>query len=191
MTEVWLKTNRRALLACLIAAGLLALTGVLLARGGSGDGMRGYAGLACATIGGLAALVSVHFMLRPLVASRHGRMLFYVRLGRPVVLPIEVVECFFLGEAGATLPGRREGSTRVTTVVVRLCETAGAWQRQPVNPLLGHWQDGYIIIRGTWCEPLDFDFVNRLNARLRELQIRARNHAAAQPKKAQHPTSLS
>ncbi len=191
MTEVWLRTNRRALAACTVAAGLLVLIGLLLARGesGSAGGVRWCAGVACAVVGGLAAIVLVHFMLRPLVAYRHGRLLIYVRIGRPVVLPIEVVECFFLGEAGAALPGRRAGSTRVTTVVVRLSEAAGAWQRQPVNPLLGHWQDGYIIIRGTWCEPIDFDFVNGLNARLRELQIGARDRAAADASQAQHPTS--
>jgi len=74
-----------------------------------------------------------------------------------------VVECFFLGQAASMLPGRGHQQTRVAAVVVRLAESAEDWKQRDVKPALGSWCDGYITIRGTWCEPLSVDVINRLN----------------------------
>ena len=48
-------------------------------------------------------------------------------------------------------------------------DRAEAWHRQEVKPGLGKWCEGYITIRGTWCEPLSVGLVNRLNQRLAEV----------------------
>ena len=48
-------------------------------------------------------------------------------------------------------------------------DAAHEWRRSETKPSLGHWCDGYITIRGTWCEPLSIELVNRLNTRLFEV----------------------
>ena len=42
---------------------------------------------------------------------------------------------------------------------------------------LGKWCDGYITIFGVWCEPLDGDFVNRMNHRLAEVEADSKSPA--------------
>ena len=60
--------------------------------------------------------------------------------------------------------------TETAAVVIRLAESASAWSHREVKPALGKWCEGYITIRGTWCERLDIAKVNRLNQRLAEVQ---------------------
>jgi len=64
------------------------------------------------------------------------------------------------------------------TVVMRLAESAHQWQYVDVNPKLGSWCDGYVTLRGTWCEPLSLEVVIRLNRRLADAH-RAGPEAAA------------
>jgi hypothetical protein len=55
-----------------------------------------------------------------------------------------------------------------------LAESADQWKQVPVQSSLGQWCDGYIIIRGTWCEPLSGELVNQLNERLVRVQRETR-----------------
>jgi hypothetical protein len=50
-----------------------------------------------------------------------------------------------------------------------------------VKPAFGNWSEGYVTVRGTWCEPLDSEVVRRLNRRLKEVKTKTEQtpaHAA-------------
>ncbi|HEX3871331.1 MAG TPA: hypothetical protein VHV77_12890, partial [Pirellulales bacterium] len=49
------------------------------------------------------------------------------------------------------------------------------WEYLPMPERLGTWCHHYITLRGTCCEKLTLDLVNRLNARLYEVQQAAIN----------------
>nr|MCS5632665.1 hypothetical protein [Pirellulaceae bacterium] len=57
-------------------------------------------------------------------------------------------------------------------VVVRLAERADQFQQHPVKPSLGSWEEGYIVVRGTWSEPINKDLFRRLNRRLIDIHRR-------------------
>ncbi|MEZ6073349.1 MAG: hypothetical protein R3C10_24515 [Pirellulales bacterium] len=109
---------------------------------------------------------ALHGMLRPRI-MRQGKVV-RVATGplRSVDLPLESVEGFLLGQGRVVLPLLGEQSARCHNLVMRLAERATDLQRGDVSPWLGEWADGYLTIRGTWCEPLDADLVTRLNAQL-------------------------
>jgi hypothetical protein len=90
-----------------------------------------------------------------------------------VAVPREVVEAFFLGQGPSYLPGTPGQRLESVNLVARLSQKAPEWMHVSVKPALGHWCDGYVTIRGTWCEPLTGDVIRRLNARLRELRTAA------------------
>ncbi len=57
-----------------------------------------------------------------------------------------------------------------STVVVRIAERALDWHQRPVKTMLGQWCGGYITVRGTWCEPITAELIQRLNHRLVDVQ---------------------
>jgi hypothetical protein len=67
------------------------------------------------------------------------------------------------------LPDGDRRNSETSALVLRVADKASDWHRQDVKPQLGKWCEGYITIRGTWCEPLSIALVNRLNARLAEI----------------------
>jgi hypothetical protein len=125
-------------------------------------------GVAVLLLAGIGLSATLLLARQPRVAFANGHVLFYVRLGRPTPVPVDVVECFLLGQGPALLPGNQYARTATTTVVVRLRERAEAWASGEFHPLLAAWCDGYITLRGTWCEPLNVDVVNRMNRLLHE-----------------------
>jgi hypothetical protein len=182
MKHVWLRTNRRVMLALAVPLALLAAAAaVAIADPWQWGWIARGVGIAVAVpaVLGLAALLLL--ARQPRVAFADGRVLFYVRLGRATAIPLDVVECFLLGQGPALLPGEQYAQTATTTVVVRLCERAEEWSRGEFHPLLAAWCDGYITLRGTWCEPLTVDVVSRMNRLLHEAsQQAARDRAAAE-----------
>jgi hypothetical protein len=104
------------------------------------------------------------------LAYDDGQLLVYLRGLNPIRIPIEVVECFFLGQGASLLPpslhGKHGEGAETATVVVRLAEAAREWSHVDVWPSFGLWCEGYITIRGTWCEPLDGELIAGLNRRL-------------------------
>jgi hypothetical protein len=62
-------------------------------------------------------------------------------------------------------------------VVVRLAESATDWKHREVRPAFGQWCEGYITLRGAWCEPITREVMQGLNRRLAEVQ---RERKAAQ-----------
>ncbi len=53
---------------------------------------------------------------------------------------------------------------------MRIAEKAKEYQQRDVKSALGKWDEGYVTFYGAWCEPLTLEVVQRLNARLAEVQ---------------------
>ncbi len=177
MREVWLKTNRRVL----GAASILPSFGILasLAVGWFADGWIRWLALAMAfvCIGVTAMLLTA--MRRPVLERDGQHLLVYLTSGKPQRIPLELVEVFFRGE-GPVEPEKEDESPNAANIVVRLAERAHDWQHRDVKKQLGHWCEGYITIRGMWCEPIDQPLMEHLNQRLIAAHRERRAEAAAQ-----------
>jgi len=170
MTEVWLHSNRRVLLLALVPLTLLDLiaTATLILDFGLLVRIAAWLalGISMLLMAGLLFQVS-----RPRLTYRQGHVLFYLRSGSPITVPVEVVEAFFLGQGPANLPVQVAGHNEAVNLVARLSQQAPEWAQQDTKPALGRWSDGYVTIRGTWCEPLNGEVVRRLNRRLSEVGV--------------------
>lgn len=169
--EIWLRTNSRALLLGMVPPLLLGLIGFALLLGIPGEPpnwlrVTGGALLAMALLA--IGLLAWH-LRQPRLAYHDGHVLIWLRSGKPFRVPVDVVECFWLGQAPSLLPGKRHENTEAAALVIRIADRAAQWRQQLVKPQLGKWCEGYVTIRGTWCEPLGLDVVNRLNQRLSEV----------------------
>ncbi|MEQ8787270.1 MAG: hypothetical protein RIC55_13275 [Pirellulaceae bacterium] len=167
--ECWLRTNSRVASLGFLVPGLLIMAGVLLillAPGSAGFSVWQAAGVALLAAAALMAVAVVYMLRLPRLAYRDGELLVYLRGFRPEAVPIEKVEVFFLGQTESMMPGKGGVSAKTSAVVVRLAEKATAWHARDVSTALGKWQDGYITIRGTWCEPISPDVLKQLNDRL-------------------------
>lgn len=120
-------------------------------------------GLSC-----LLELSLVTQMLRPRVSFEAGSVLFNLRSGSPIAVPVELVEAFFLGQGPTSLPGARQGDATVN-LVARISQRDPSYASREVKPALGAWCEHYVTMRGTWCEPLNGELIRRLNHRLREV----------------------
>ncbi len=168
MIEVWLQNNRRMLgTAAALVAVWLTIAAAVLAWGASQASAMGLTiGGSLAAGAGLGALVVTYFWRTPRLAC-DGRCLHaYLRGVAPIRIPLEVVECFLLGQGPALLPGEKHAKTETSTLVVKLADKAEEWSHVAVDPRLASWCDSYITIRGTWTEPLNVGLVQRLNERL-------------------------
>ena len=171
MRETWLRPNRRAIWFGCVPPTAVAALGVWLACGGTDPNNQL---LRCVgvviSVGGLATFGALIAQLqRPRVAYQDGHVLFYLRAGRPIAVSVGIVEAFFLGQGPATLPRGLQRQESVN-LVARISQRATDWARQEVKPSLGNWCDGYVTIRGTWCEPLGAELIRRLNRRLKEVK---------------------
>ena len=178
--EIWLRPNRRVL--TVVACCLGGLLGALLLGIWLSPSTIVRAGLALVTVPLMILLTVFAFSLaQPRIAYLDHALLVYLRSGGPIRIPIEVVECFFLGRGDSHLPNRPFSGTadraETSTVVVRLAEAAQEWSHGEVQPALGQWCDGYITIRGTWCEPISGDLVKQLNHRLAEVKRNSKQSA--------------
>lgn len=118
---------------------------------------------------------------QPRLAYDQRHLLVYVQTGPAYRVPIEVVEGFLLGQGPTLLPGKRYDQSEARTIVVRLADAATDWADRESKPALGRWCGGYITLRGTWCEPLSVDLVNRLNQRLAEVNRSAGEKSETAP----------
>jgi hypothetical protein len=172
MPETWLRPNRRAIwFGCMPPAAMVML-GASLAYGASGSNSLAWRWIGALLVASGLLIIGLFAtqLRRPRIAYRDGQVLFYLRARRPIAVPAGIVEAFFLGQGPAKLPGRLERQESVN-LVARISQRATEWARQDVKASLGNWCDGYVTIRGTWCEPLGTDVVRRLNRRLKEVQM--------------------
>jgi hypothetical protein len=171
MRETWLATNRSALwfgMLPLALVGLLAL-GFIVAGGRSDGGWLVWLGVAMlVAAGGLLAAMWMQ-LRQPRVAYEDGKVLFHLRSGAPIAVPVELVEAFFLGQGPLMLPGPAKRGDATVNLVARISQRDPSYAEREVKPALGRWSESYVTIRGTWCEPLDGELIRRLNRRLREV----------------------
>lgn len=180
MRECWLKTNRRALavtLACpilllLLAAGL----GFLGACSGTYRWMI-FVAVPVAVIAVAVGFVIICAMKLPRLGYEDGYLLVYVCGRHPIRVPVDIVEVFFLGQGPSLVKAKDGGPAETSTIVVRLAESAAEWHNRQVDPALAEWAGGYIVIRGTWCEPINAELMKRLNSRLVEVHRQQREPA--------------
>lgn len=173
MSETWLRTNRRLHLAAAMAAFAVGLVCAMLAAGVTSFFSPHNARIVLAVLVALAWVVfaaAIWWGRQPRLSYADGKLLVNMRKGTVIYLPIELVECFLMGHGPSFLPGERYADSKATTVVVRLRPQFEEWSHIDVEPRLGSWCDSNIIIRGTWCEPIDVPLVQRLNARLAVVQ---------------------
>jgi hypothetical protein len=105
----------------------------------------------------------------PRLGYAEGFLLVHLTGERPERVPVEAVECFFLGTGSWQMLGKHGHELPIRNLVVRLAERATEFHERSVKSTLGTWEGGYITIHGAWCEPLTLELVNRLNARLSQV----------------------
>jgi hypothetical protein len=179
--EIWLRTNRRALWVALVVTLLVAAAVVAgaVVFASQGEGRAYLLFLAGLFAGGCLLFVAalLYQMNLPRLAYASGELWVYLESATPTRVPIDIVEFFFVGQGSSQLPAADDAPAKSRTVVVRLAESAIEWHDRTVKPQWGEWREGYIILRGTWCEPLNPEVLNRLNRRLREVK---QEHATVQ-----------
>jgi hypothetical protein len=112
----------------------------------------------------------------PRVSLASDAVVVYLRRGKPWRIPLEVVECFFLGQAPSTMRDAEGREVETRNVVIRLAERSVEWHQKPGSePSLGRWCDGYITVYGSYCEPLDRAVVDRMNHQLAEWKRSLKN----------------
>jgi hypothetical protein len=171
MPETWLRTNTRLFWVAAVWPVLFALAGLPLVTGlfgmlqsswlcGLGWLMLGFAGCGLSFLAWQAR--------RPRLSREGAFLLVYLRGGAPIRVPLNVVEGFLMGQGPSFLPGQRGSGAVVKTIVIRLAESAAEWAQLEVKLEFGSWCGHYVTVRGTWCEPISVELVNRLNQRLAE-----------------------
>lgn len=174
MSEVWLTSNRRVILLAMVPAGLLGGLSLMTLSRETPMVFRVLAA-GCLIIAVVLLLGLLQQIFRPRIAFRDGHVLFYLQARSPIAVPVHVVEAFFLGQGPAHLPATTADKAETVNLVARLSQRATDWAHREVKPALGRWCDGYVTIRGTWCEPLNGELIRRLNRRLSEVSRSAQN----------------
>ena len=171
MRECWLKTNRRATVAAFALPVVLILLAVFFVAIGFREDHTAWTIGTGAAFAAVAVIIMIPIVIAarlPRLAYEDGFLLVYLRGRSPIKVPIEIVEVFFLGQGPAMIKAKG-GEAETTTIVIRLAESATAWHHRDVRAMLGQWVDGYIVIRGTWCEKIDAELMQGLNRRLVEV----------------------
>jgi hypothetical protein len=128
--------------------------------------------VAASIFAGAVLILAIFAWTRPRVAYAHGHVRLYVA-ALPELVPLDVVEAFLLGVGPALLHGEQFSQTQSRNLVIKLADRAADWIKRPVDPRIASWCDGYVTLRGAWCEPLSSELVQRLNDRLVALQAQA------------------
>ena len=182
---VLLRPNRRALFIGCMPPLVIAAICLMVMSVSRPDHFLGVIGFA---LGGLilvfsvtAIVVLIIMAFLPRVAVNSDHVLVYLRGYRPYRIPLEAVECFFQGQGPAEL--KKTVDAKSTNVVVRLAERARDWHCRPVKRSLGEWRDGYITIRGTWCEPITEAKLRSLNSELASIKRQRRSNSGISSKR--------
>jgi hypothetical protein len=186
--EIWLRGNQRLMLAGMAVPFLIALGSALFM------GLSFFAGSFSTTLFVLGIVAIVAALIMGGLIAWVGRLprVAYDALERKVVLylpgptpyriPLDIVECFFLGSGITQLPGQSTRDVQTKNIVVRLAERADDWHRRDLTLSIGKWCEGYITIRGLYCEPFDVETIKRLNTLLHQAQHTVAKPLPTQPK---------
>ena len=175
--EVWLKPNRRALAMGMIlplAMALLGLGAVIGFWPPSGP-LRVFivaAGTLMAGLGGLSVVLLGLALRQPRIAFDGSSLWFHIDGRSPVRVPLEAVEAFLGGRSESLASHARIQKTYA--VVVRFADRFPEFHERPIRHVMGTWQDGYLSIRGLWCEPISAELIKSLNRKLNEAKRRTR-----------------
>jgi len=166
--EVWLKSNLRPVAGLALAAIVVAVVCSPVVVVWDASALAGW--LLAGLLAGVASVVLTLAVIawQPRLSYRQGML--RVRLS-PLVLqevPLESVECFFLGSSAVDSGPQSEATRRVGTLVMRIAERAIAWQERPTFAPWGQWKEGAVVFDGRWCEPLSIGVARGLSAKLVE-----------------------
>lgn len=180
MRETWVETNGRALWFGMIPPALLFVLGVCMPMmfDTSQNGWATWTAVGMIAVGSALVTGLLVQTMQPRVAFADGQVLFYLRHGPPIAVPVELVEAFFLGQGPLVLPGAPQRDSTVN-LVARISQRDPSYAEREVKPALGRWSESYVTIRGTWCEPLHGELIRRLNHRLREVTEERASQTAA------------
>jgi hypothetical protein len=173
MTESWLRTNRRALLLGMVLPGALAVAGLAALAWAIATGQHWGVQLLIVLLTAVPLWMMgelLYALSRPRLGYEAGELLVFLEPTRATRVPIEIVEVFFLGQGPSARPRLKGREPETQNVVVRLAESAVEWKHRDVRPAFGQWCEGYITIRGSWCEPITPGVMRRLNGRLAEVK---------------------
>lgn len=168
---IWIRGNRRAFTAVLIPVLLVLVGTVFCLTPWAGDlhiVLRILAGL-IAGFSLVVVLSLLYWIFKPLLAYQDGQLLVYLTPPQVIRVPIELVEVFFAGQSDSFMPSPLNSPhddllSESRNIVIRLAERATEFHQRKVKPIFGQWEDGYIVVRGTWTEPIDketFRFLNK------------------------------
>ena len=138
---------------------------------------------AAAILASLMASAALSSLLQPRLLRDGDDLLVRLSSGTPERVPLKHVEVFFFGQGPAMTGPRGDESDedkqdQTSNVVIRLAESAPELHKRSVDRRLGHWCDGYIVIRGTYCEPLSKELLTNLNRQLVEHHRRDKQASA-------------
>jgi len=181
-SEIWLRGNQRLLgVGLLTAALVLVICGLILYF------FRDAITVTIISICTAGAIVMAALMFwvgrLPRIAydSDRREVILYLPGPTPYRVPLDIVECFFLGSGITQIPGQPSRDVQTKNIVVRLAERAEDWHRRDLTLSIGKWCEGYITIRGLYCEPLDIEAVKRLNTLIHQAQQGAAKPIPSQP----------
>lgn len=179
MVECWLKPNQRP------TWGVIALTGFFAFGAGVGTVCSWWASTSI-LLGGFSVLLflcaaglllAVKQLRKPRVSYADGTLYIHDARKPPHGVPVDIVEVFFLGSGPAIPAEQEETIPRAANVVIRLSESATQWHNGELSPSIGKWSDGYIVLSGTWCEPISHERLNEINRRLTQVHRERRESA--------------
>lgn len=161
--EVWLRTNSRPYWAALLFPALLAAAGVACLLWAPSFSILGWVLVAIALV--LAGLL-IWKSRQPILARRDDQLILFLGAAPPIAIPLQIVECFFSGQGDAMVTDRTGKPLEASAIILRLAEAATEWKHRDVESRFAHWCEGYITLRGAWCEPINTELLRSLNQRL-------------------------
>ena len=164
----WLRGNLRPVagMAAMLIAGNLALVAVVAVA--QAEPVWWWVAAAVAVLSVAVATTVAATARRPRLERVGDRLRVRLAPGRAEDVPLEMVECFFMGSQLIGPAADDAPRYRVGTLVMRIAERARSWQTRPTLAAWGDWKDGAVVFDGRWCEPLSVELARRLSGWLVE-----------------------
>jgi hypothetical protein len=167
--DVWLQGNRRLIYPMFVLPILLAILGItLIALTWDRYIWLSAVGVLIIAVSVLLSISIMFYAYTMRIACDGKNLLLYIQESKPVAVPLEIVECFFLGSGITAMPGSPNREIQTKNIVVRIAERATDWAHRDMPLEVGKWCEGHVTIRGLYCEPLTVDKVQELNVKLYE-----------------------
>ncbi len=178
MTQILLRGNRRIgmLAALVLVLALCGIVGCMLAWSATLIMIGG--GIAIAALLPAAFVIWQLCFVPRLAIDDDSLFVLVSNTAKPTAVPLDSVEVFFMGQGA--VQGDEPGHPRdyqgavAANVIVRLAESATEWHARDVNERLAVWRDGYITVRGLWCEDINQELLASMNRSLSAAKRRRR-----------------